>query len=203
MKLHFISVAAVLMTAGVTAVHAQTFTPLITQTVGTGSEESFLTVDFHDGTADPNYAFGYKYDGAKTGADMIAALNSDSSLKVGYVPGFAPGTGSGLGVAVNSFALGGHYEAGFQLAYYWSYWLGNDGQNWNYSGVGASSRGLSNGSWDGWSWDVNGTPNGGPVDHPPLTPAAVPEASSAVSLGVLALLGAGLFIARRKKAVSV
>lgn len=201
MKLHFLPVAAVLLAAGTTASHAQTFTPLITQTVGTGSEESFLTVDFHDGTADHNYAFGYKYDGAKTGADMVAALNSDSSLKVGYVPGFSPTDGGSLyGVAVNSFAFGSHYEAGFENAYYWSYWLGNDGQNWNYSGVGASGRDLSNGSWDGWSWDVNGTPNGGPVDHPPLTPAAVPEASSVVSLGLL--LGFGVIVLRRKKTTS-
>ncbi len=197
MKLHFISVAAVLMTAGVTAVHAQTFTPQLTQTVGSGSEESFFTVDFEDGTANQSYAFGYKYDGTKTGADLLAALAANTPLQVGYVPGYAPGTGSYLGVAVNSFALDGHSEAGFQIPYYWSYWLGNDGVNWAYSGVGASSRNLSNGSWDGWSWDVNST------DPAPVTPAAVPEASSAVSLGVLALLGAGLFIARRKKAASV
>ncbi|MDR0618269.1 MAG: DUF5074 domain-containing protein [Bacteroidales bacterium] len=35
---------------------------------------------------------------------------------------------------------------------YWSYWLGTDGDNWSYSGVGASGRKLSDGSWDGWNF---------------------------------------------------
>ncbi len=34
---------------------------------------------------------------------------------------------------------------------YWSYWL-EDGSGWNYSGVGMSSRILTDGCWDGWSW---------------------------------------------------
>lgn len=198
-RLDLFSVAAVLVTAGMTAAHAQTFTPLLTSTVGSGSKESFFTLDFQDGTANDNYAFGYKYDGAKTGADFLAALSAGTPLQIDYVPGYTPTSGSYLGVAVNGFTFNGHSEAGFENAYYWSYWLGTDGQNWTYSGVGASSRDLSNGSWDGWSWDVNGLANGGPFDSLPVTPAAVPEASSAVSLSVLALLGVGVFAIRRSR----
>ena len=193
LRLDLFPAAAVLLLTGATAAHAQTFTPLLTSTVGSGSEESFFTLDFQDGTANHNYAFGYKYDGAKTGADFLAALAADTPLQVDYVPGFTPTSGNDLGVAVNRFAYNGHSEAGFENAYYWSYWLGTDGQNWTYSGQGASGSKLSNSSWDGWSWDVNNT------DPAPLTPAAVPEASSAVSLGVLALLGAGVIAVRRKK----
>ena len=151
MKLNSLYLSAALLTTLSAAAGAQTFTPALTETVGSGSEESFFTLDFQDGTAGHNYAFGYQYDG--------------------------------------------HYEASPGNSY-WAYFIGTDGQNWTYSGVGASDRTLSNGSWDGWSWDADYT---NPVTPTPLTPAAVPEVSSAVSLGLLALLGAGWTAARRKK----
>lgn len=34
---------------------------------------------------------------------------------------------------------------------YWSYWV-DDGSGWGYSGYGMSSRVLTDGCWDGWSW---------------------------------------------------
>lgn len=190
MKLHFISVAAVLMTVGMTAAHAQTFAPLITQTVGTGSEESFFTLDFQDGTTDHNYAFGYKYDGTQTGADFLTALSSGTALTVSS-------STSSYGVLVSSFGFNGHFKDSPGNSY-WAYFTGTNGQDWTYSEIGASDRTLSNGSWDGWSWDPD-YHTGEDAAPRPLTPAAVPEASSAVSLGVLALLGAGAFAVRRRK----
>jgi hypothetical protein len=197
MKLHFFSIAAVLMATGATAAHAQTFTPSITQTIGSGSEESFFTLDFQDGTLDHNYAFGYLYNGTQTGADLLAALSADTALQVGYDAGYGPADGNPAGVFANSFSFNGHSETGSD-ANYWAYFTGNDGQNWTYSQVGASSRTLSNGSWDGWSWDVG---NAYPAPAP-VTPAAVPEASSVVSFGLL--LGLGLVIIRRsRKSISL
>lgn len=168
------------------AAHAQTFTPQITQTVGSGSKESFLVVDFQDGTVDHNYAFGYLYDGSKTGADLIAAVSGGTGLGVTYLYN---------GGVVDGFSFNGHSEAGFDNDAYWSYYLGNDGRNWSYSSTGIKGRTLSNGSWDGWSWDVNNT------DPLPVTPAAsapVPEASTAASLGLLLALGVGGFLAARR-----
>jgi hypothetical protein len=189
MKLHFFSLTAVLVTAGAAA-HAQTFTPLITQIVGTGSKESFFTLDFQDGTTDHNYAFGYEYDGTKTGADFLTALSSGTPLVIGSAT-------SSYGVYVTSFAFNGHSQVGSGNGY-WAYFVGTNGQDWTYSMLGASDRTLSNGSWDGWSWDPDYR-TGSNAAPRPLTPAAVPEASSAVSLGVLALLGAGVIAVRRKK----
>ena len=190
----FAALAALSLALGGSA-RAQTFTPQITQTVGTGSSESFFTLDFQDGTVNHDYAFGYFYDGTKTGADELAALSSGTALGIGYYPGYGPTSGSSLGVAPNSFSFNGHSQVASGNNY-WSYWLGTDGLNWTYSGVGASSRTLSNGSWDGWSWDVNS------ADAAPLTPAAapVPETATTVSLGLLLILGAGgMALSARKK----
>lgn len=155
---------------------AQTFTPQITQTVGSGSQESFFVLDFQDGTVDHSYAFGYFYDGTKTGADMVSALSGGANLGVTYLFN---------GAAVNSFSFNGHSEAGFGNAGYWSYWLSGNGQSWRSSGAGIKGRILSSGSWDGWSWDANSS------NLPPATPPAVPESSTAASLALLLALGAG------------
>lgn len=170
------------------AARAQTFTPQITQTVGSGSLESFFVVDFQDGTVDHNYAFGYFYDGAKTGADMISALSSEAGLGVTYLYS---------GGVVNGFSFNGHSEAGFSNDGYWSYWLGSDGQHWKSSGVGIKSRTLSNGSWDGWSWAANGA---NPLPVTPTASAPVPETATTVSFGLLLVLGAGgAALSARKK----
>ena len=169
-------------------VRAQTFTPQITQTVGSGSLESFFVVDFKDGTANDSYAFGYLYDGTKTGADLITALSGGAGLGV---------TTLFSGGAVNSFTFNGHSQAGFANAGYWSYWLGTDGQHWKFSGTGIKGRTLSNGSWDGWRWAANGSTLQ-PVT--PSAPAPVPETGTAVSFGLLLVLGVGgAALSARKK----
>ena len=194
MNLKSIFISATLLATLSASAHAQTFVPALTQTFGFGSQESFFTLDFQDGTANHNYAFGYLYNGTQTGADLLAALSADTAVQIGYDPGYTPTSGNPAGVFVNSFSFNGHSEASPGNSY-WAYFTGTDGQNWTYSGVGASLRPLSNGSWDGWSWDADYT---NPITPTPLTPAAVPEASSFISLGLL--LGLGILAVRRKKA---
>lgn len=161
-------------------------------TAGSGTEESYMVVDFQDGTADPSFLFGYKYDGSKTGADMIAALGAAQSPAVGYVPGAGPNDGGQYGIAVNSFTFDGHSQAGFDSNGYWSYYVRDSGY-WDYPAMGASFRPLFNDSYDGWSWDAG-------TDPLPRDPAPVPEGSSALLLGFGA---AGLMLiaaAKRKRA---
>jgi hypothetical protein len=174
------SAAVFLVLAGATTANAQTFTPLLTATVGSGSEETFLALDFKDGTQNDNYAFGYKYDGTKTGVDLLNALASNG-LMTQYIYN---------GAAVNGFKFDGHSEAGFAASGYWAYYKSLDGQTWQYSSKGVTGS-LTAGGWDGWSWAPNSKAT------PPITPAAVPEASSVVSLGLL--LGLGVIALRRKK----
>lgn len=38
---------------------------------------------------------------------------------------------------------------------YWSYWVKEENENFGYSSLGASSRKLSDGSWDGWNFARN------------------------------------------------
>lgn len=37
---------------------------------------------------------------------------------------------------------------------YWSYWISDGGSSFSYSGLGASSRRISDGSWDGWNFSL-------------------------------------------------
>ena len=187
MKHTSLAVLGILLAVLPSTAHAQTFKPQVTQTVGSGSNESFFVVDFQDGTVDHSYAFGYLYDGSKTGADLITALSSGAGLGATYLYS---------GGAVNSFTFNGHSEAGFENEAYWSYYLGNDGRNWSYSSTGIKGRTLSNGSWDGWSWDMN---SADPLPLTPTAPAPVPEASTAASLGLVLALGAGGFLASRRR----
>ena len=187
-----------LLMVGMSVAHAQTSPFLVSQTVGTGSNESFLTVDFQDGSADHSYLFGYRYDGAKTGADLLDAVAAQTGLTVGYYPGYGPNDGNALGVAPNLFSFQGHTQDGgpnFTNSY-WSYFLSPDGKNWQPANFGASSTPLSNGSYDGWSWADN-------VPYPQMPPTPVtPRAAAVPELGVgwLLLAGLPLLLAARRRA---
>ncbi len=58
-------------------------------------------------------------------------------------------------------SAGDLWQEGWYSAGYWSYWLSTESRlaadfsDWDYSGVGMSSRELSNGDWDGWSFDYD------------------------------------------------
>lgn len=70
-----------------------------------------------------------------------------------------------------------HWQSGWATNGYWSYWIKNPASaNFGYSGVGASSRVLQNGSWD--VWNFNPSFNTVPVSST-LTPVSpyVPSAA--------------------------
>ncbi|MBL0737592.1 DUF5074 domain-containing protein [Flavobacterium sp. GN10] len=49
-----------------------------------------------------------------------------------------------------------HWQSGWTTKGYWSYWVRDDVNNgFDYSGLGASSRVLQNGSWDVWNFNVS------------------------------------------------
>ncbi len=58
-------------------------------------------------------------------------------------------------------AANDHWQSGWTVNGYWSYWVKNPADaDFGYSNVGASSRALENGSWDVWNFNVgfNETP---------------------------------------------
>lgn len=187
---------------------AQVFAPNVTQTIGTGSNLSYFVLNFEDGqnfahNPASDFVFGYRWNYvagnvAPTGDDMIHALAT-------------AGTGVGLqvsetvfsfGTLVNSFSYGSHSQTGnYNLNQsYWAYWLSTDahlGQNasdWTSAQVGVSSRQLTNGSYDGWTFSAFG------VTPIPITPAAVPEPGSLAMFVGLGISGVGFLSRRRKQA---
>ncbi len=164
-------------------------TPLITQYVGAGSSVSFLTLDFHDNTPNPSYAFGYRYDGAKTGGDLVDALIQGAGLNVGFGSFFQPND------FVISFGYQGHAQPGPGASpdFFWSYWLGTTGSDWTAAPVGLRDRVLTNNSWDGWSWTTYD-----PVTFDPISPPRTPQAPGSVPAvpepGTLPLAGAAFAV---------
>jgi hypothetical protein len=150
---------------------------LITQTVGSGSNESFFVLDFNDGAATSSYAFAYRYDGTRTGEDLLGALAAEAGLTV--VAQEFP-----FGPFVVTLGYNGQSRTGGANDY-WSYWLSDNGADWVSAGVGVRARTLSNGSWDGWSWAPN-------LQATPPDVPQIPEPSSflLVSTGLLGLAGA-------------
>ena len=108
----------------------------------------------------------------------------------GFVSGYE---GSETGYATDA---DDHYREGWNDGY-WSYWVASDSDpwsssSWGYSNTGMGGRALSDGDWDGWSFDddVFG-PHGGAPSEPV---AAVPEPATMVLLGI-----GGLLLHRRKQ----
>lgn len=149
--------------------------PIISESVGTGTNLSHIVVDF----GPQSYEFNVHYDGSITGEQALNLLEANSAFR------FTTQTFAGFGDTVQSIDYGGYLQTGFGNNF-WGYYLSTDGQNWNFSDVGASSRMLTNGDWDGWVWSAQSTP--------PDLPIAAPEPGS-LSLAALS----GILLLRRRR----
>jgi hypothetical protein len=191
MKLRLLLLATA-SAAAVTALNAQAISYgnyELAGLVGSGSNTSVCVFDFGS-TTTHQYAFGYAYDGTKTGADLLMALN-DAPIGVSVDLTYY----EGMGYLVNSISYMTYSISSTLTAPYQSpcYWTGNSGTAgptaWTSSSIGISSRVLTNGTWDGFS---QGTWVGYDIvaDAPSGAFAAVPEpaALSLLALGGLALL---------------
>lgn len=191
---------------------------------GSGSNEAALVIDWNDGKTPESIAWGYRWNGTATGYDMFQAVLADSRLYASMIYGDAvfgigydladDGSGfvSGSPGDENGYAVNpsNHYEEGWYVNGYWAYWVADNTNgsfptvtpngstpsptDWSY-GLGMSSRTLSNGSWDGWSFAA--APGWNPV--PPNTPAAavpVPEPGSLAAV-LIAMAGMGGLALRR------
>ncbi len=195
----------------------------ITYWVGEGSNEAAMVIDWRDGKEPESLAWGYRWDGEATGADMIAAIFGNGAASGGPYAGGLDGddsrlyvrlqwwdmfggayTVSGFGYDLDNDGFGyvpgewdgedgtpedpdDHYVDGWYSGY-WSYWVSDGGSEWGYSGNGISSRNLSDGSWDGWSF--SGTAGYGDGSAP-ITPLAAQAAVVPIP-GAIWLLGSGL-----------
>ncbi len=105
---------------------------------GSGSDSAILVVDFHDGANFHSYAWGYLFDGIKTGEDMLNAV-ADAD------PNFSVDMGGFLNdIIYNEHAgIGGNPD-------YWGTWSGTSLGNWSMN-VGIQEP-LANGDWFGCSY---------------------------------------------------
>jgi len=171
---------------------------------GTGQNQAALVIDWKSGSAPQSQVWGYRWDGAATGAEMLAAiLQSDRRLYREWVPGFVNQAVFGVGLDRNEngfskFDPADSYQEGWFTNGFWAYYVdvapSNSLPNWTFASSGLDGRTLLNGSWDGLSWAQNYNASDPAIPTPISAP--VPEP------GVWALLisaGIGCIALRRKR----
>ena len=107
--------------------------------IGTGSNQAMLVVDFNDGNTDECYAWGYRFEGTKTGEDMLSDIAAaDTSFIIDITGGF-----------LNSISYQGH-EGLPGAPDYWMTFSGTSLSDWAMN-AGISTE-LSDNDWFGCSY---------------------------------------------------
>ncbi len=139
---------------------------------GSGENEAICVIDF--GPA--YFAFGYRWDGASTGFDMIQAIANNGDVELDL-------QNFGFGVFVNGITYNGYSKIGYGGGEdWWHYWTSTDGSEWEISWVGASARSLGNGEWDGWRYGSDEAPRIPLVPEPSTIAACLSMFAAAFSL---------------------
>lgn len=163
---------------------------VLSGTVGSGGNASYLVVDF----SSASYAFKYLWDapttGTLTGENLILALTDSTAGVTGLSVAYDVWTG--LGMAPNTFSYDGNSGVADYPNPYWNYWTGSAGEAQAYSWVGCSGSYLTNGSIDSWVFSADWT-------QAPSIPG-VPEPSSMLALGsLIGLAGSAKLLRGRRK----
>ena len=184
--------------------------------VGSGPNRAALVIDWNDGKSAESILWGYRWDGAATGQDMLeAVVNADprlfahfgnyewgtAVLGIGYdlnnSGGFAVSPSlafDGMGVALDTNPddarapadTADHWLEGWNNGF-WAYYLrASTAENWASAMTGAGGRALADGVWDGFSFAAGFASS----DPSAPMPASVPEPSliSLLTLGAFAIV---------------
>ncbi len=158
--------------AGTTVLRQRDGGPFLDAFAGSDAKLYLRSSAFGSGLG--NSVFGIGYDADGDGGSFVS----------GY-------EGNEIGYATDSDDL---YREGWFTGY-WSYWISDPtAPAWGYSGLGFSSRQLTDGSWDGWSYADFSTGDFGEPAIP--TPAQVPEPATIV---ILTMGGLAMFCFRRSR----
>lgn len=128
----------------------------IEASAGSGPDLATVVLEFQDGAG---YVFEVAFDDAvaTSGIDILQVLESDiASFSVTVVD-------FGFGLFVDGIAYAGHSDGGFGGGdLFWHYWTKESAADpWLESSVGAASRVVLDGAWDGWRFGA-----GAPVPEP-------------------------------------
>jgi len=159
---------------------------------GSGTNEAVFVIDFNANPSPSSYAWGYRWTGNKTAAEMLAEIDLvDPNLTVSTQ--LFGGSVFIQNVTYQSPTTSANYSGAPWPAGYFNYFTGVGAPPvWTSSSVGLSDVTLTNGSWQGLSWIS--APNY-TVTNPRTPVAAVPEPASIMAL----ILGTAALI-RRKSA---
>jgi hypothetical protein len=166
--------------------------------VGSGSNEAAFVIDFNGGGTGISYAWGYRFDGVKTGEQMLRDIAAHDPLLSADIQSFSFGafldrlSYTPAPLAVTLTGASNFVDSPYK---YWSYYTGNSGANtnWSSSNVGMSARNLVNGSVDGWSFTVDANFGPGVAPSDPIFVQPVPEPAT------MAILGLGAIGALRRR----
>ncbi|MBZ0172743.1 MAG: hypothetical protein K8E66_10215 [Phycisphaerales bacterium] len=214
-----IGLAAFVCGLGVSVGHAAFTFDDIEFWVGEGTHEAALVIDWNGGSEPMGLAWGYRFDGDATGADMLlAVIAADTNLfgrfasfgfgdvliGLGYDldgDGFSINDGTAFGADGTSFAgpsdgataddPDDHYAEGWDTGF-WSYWLG-DGNPFEGGAWASSQIGFGDRSLATGDWDGYRFAPGFVSDEPRTPTAAIPTP------GAAAALCAGVMILRRRR----
>ncbi|MGC4004452.1 MAG: PEP-CTERM sorting domain-containing protein [Pirellulales bacterium] len=180
--------------------------------VGTGTNQAALVLDWNTPTGISSFVWGYRWNGAATGEDMLRAIagagNYSDTTNGNFVTHGADPRLSfnasvfGFGNFIHGFAFNSPTSGalGYPDSFDWNYYTAAASDTtWSNATTGFGSRTLSNGVWDGYRYAPGFDMNFNPLTSPslPLAVQPVPEPSTYAVLGVALTVVATL---RRRRA---
>lgn len=159
---------------------------------GTGSLQAAMVVDFSDEAGNPAaFVWGYNFDGAATGFDMLNAITSDPAS--GLTMTYETGSYGPMVQTINYLSYEIDDQDGNNMGYSLGSSISETLEGWTSSGTGASGRVLVDNSWDAWtegSWNTTTWVFSPVATTDPIPVQAVPEPASIALIlaGAVALL---------------
>lgn len=156
---------------------------------GSGPNRAILVIDFNDGTSPQSFAWGYRWSGESTSEQMVRSIDSGDPRLATVVLGQG---GVGFGAFLDSATYDADGDAFAEHtgptwpAGWWQFWNKDaSGQSWAEATGGMSTRTLTDGAWDGWSFVRDNV-----QQAPGMPVAAVPEPATLIALAAgIAMLG--------------